>query len=156
VLHIVEQHLQGLSLEMDSCTSIEEKVKIFTSEDYGTIIKEYGLDDSLYQPLLTLDENITRWRCLRCKMCLFKTEVEAERHVATEHYGKLLVPPQWFPEGCKTFGCSQLGCEKEYGSWRALLNHETLQHDAFKGYMGKVFKNDYLLKTNIPKKRLRD
>lgn len=157
VLHILDGHLQGFSNELELCQTVEEKIQVFTSDSYATMIRDCGVDEGLYQPVDVLNENITRWKCLRCpKTVVFKIEREAERHVAMEHYGRLLVPPELFINtGFKIFECSQLGCERRYESWKCVINHEVLQHDALKGYLGKVFKNDYLLKSNIPKKRLR-
>lgn len=157
VLHILKNHLQGFSYELDMCQSLQAKIEVYKSDTYATMIQECRSDDSLYQPVSALDENITRWKCLKCSNSLkFKNEVEAERHVAMEHYARLLVPVEWFPNACKIFECSEVGCSKQFESYTGLVNHEVLQHDALKAYLGKVFKNDYLLKTNIPKKRLRN
>jgi len=159
-LHILQNHFKGISDELETCKSVKEKMKMFFDDEIFVTkqMNDYGININLYQPGLTLDDNISRWKCLRCSnvSTMYKNELEAERHVALEHYGDMLVPRKWFIKGCQVFKCSQIGCEKEFNSWMCLTNHEILQHDAFKGYLGKVFKNDYLLKTNIPKKRLRD
>jgi len=156
VFHIFKKHLRGFFHKLNLCYSSEKMVKIFSSEEYSQVIQEFGLDDGIYYPTASLGENISRWKCLRCTVSLFKNEREGLLHVATEHYGQLLVPPGWFSEGCQSFACSESGCNKEFQSWTSVLNHETLKHDAFNRYVGKVFKNDYLMKTNVPKKRHRD
>jgi len=159
LLHILQSHLKGFSDEFEACTSIQQKMDLFCNEEnYSRQFDECNLQSNLYQPALILTDNITRWKCLRCPnvSTMYKIEQEAERHVALEHYGDMLVPRKWFSKDCEVFECSQFGCERKFTSWICLTNHEILLHDAFKGYLGTIFKNDYLLKTNIPKKRLRD
>lgn len=157
LLHILQNHYKGFSDELETCKTIQEKMKLFNDEIYSKQFVDSCVDVDLYQPALILDDNITRWKCLRCAndTTMYKNEREAERHVALEHYGEMLVPRKWFSNNCQEFECSQLGCDKKFSNWICLTNHEILVHNAFKGYLGRVFKNDFLLKTNIPKKRLR-